>query len=119
MSAPDGTTLIVENNSVVDCGTSFVGFAGTVTIIPGGNGDITVKFVDPYNASGEPHPQQGVTYPFCKGGIHGPTILDYGNPNDRCGTKPTPCVENQYFEAGSLNLVTLLQMNSDDPPVRH
>ena len=119
VSAPAGTTLIVENNNVVDCGTSFVGFAGTVTIIPGGSGDITVKFVDPYTPSGEPHPQPGVTYPFCKGGTHGPTILDYGNAADRCDAKPTPCVENQYFEAGSLNLVTLLQMNSDDPPVRH
>lgn len=119
VSAPGGTTLIVENNDVVDCGTAFSGFAGTVTIIPSGTGDKTITFVDPYNSTGEPNPQPGVTYPFCKGGTSGTTILDYGNANDRCDVKSTPCIDIQYFEAGSLNLVTKLVMNSDDPPVRH
>ena len=126
VTAPNGTTMIVENNDAVDCGDGFTGFAGTITIIPSGTADIQVTFDDPAG-SPEPTPQVGVTYPFCKGGTGGPVILNWGGTTshpstaDRCsstGNTP-PCIVSQAFVVGPLNLLTTLLINSDDPPVRH
>jgi hypothetical protein len=121
VTAPPGTTLIIENNDVIDCGSAFSVIAGTVTVIPTGPGTKLITFEDPYVAApGEPHPQVGVTYPVCKsleGGGH--VNLDYGNPSQRCDAKSAPCVEAQYFEAGTLNLITKVEITNTDPIMKH
>jgi hypothetical protein len=120
VSAPQGTTLIVENGPVVFCG-DFTGFAGTVTVIPSGSGNIELTFVDPYTDPGEPHPQVGVTYPFCKGSASNPgtgTLLQL--PADQCDPSPNPpCIKSQVFITGPLDLQTVLVIDGTDPPVRH
>jgi len=59
VSAPAGTTLIVETNQL-QCSGVQNPIAGTVTIIPSGNGVVPVQFTDTI-----PLPVAG-PYPFCK-----------------------------------------------------
>lgn len=116
VSAPAGTTLIIENNSIVTCdGAVTNAVAGTVTIIPDPNGpnQIDVTFVDPY-ANIQPI-QVNKTYPVCKGGSGFPDGRILGS----CDTDPVPCVKSQFLQVGPLDLHTTITMTQDDPPVRH
>ncbi len=117
VSAPDGTTLIIENNPIVTCdGALQNAVAGTVTIIPDPNGppQIEVTFVDPY---GNIAPVEvGKSYPFCKGGPGHPGGQILGPCS---GPADAPCVKSQTLAVGSLNMTTVIRMTQDDPPVRH
>ena len=121
VTAPSGTTLIIENNDVVTCANGVASpLAGTVTIVPpaaAGNNNIDVTFVDT-NASGNlvPVPGPGALYPFCKG-LTNPTgeqIL-----TSCSGTNPAPCVKSQALELGPYILTTVITLNNEDPPIKH
>jgi hypothetical protein len=123
VTAPPGTTLIIENNNAVDCGTSFGSpIAGTVTIIPSGSGPKLITFVDPY---GVVTPELHTTYPVCKSLNGGGTVtLDYGNSEDRCPAVPptlsdAPCIESQSFEVGTLDMYTKVWITNTDPIMKH
>ncbi len=67
VTAPAGTTLIIENNDTSGCATSIVSpIAGTVTVIPIRTpaDNLLITFVD-LHSKVDP-PQVDVTYPVCK-----------------------------------------------------
>lgn len=114
VTAPAGTTLIIENNAVVTCPTLTDVVAGTVTVVPpSGPGTTEIKFVDPY-AKIQPI-VVGKVYPICKGTSGHPT----GEILQSCDTHAVPCVKSQDLKVGPLDLVTVIEITSTDPPVRH
>ncbi len=119
LTAPAGTTLIVENDDPDFCSSITTVIAGTVTVIPSGSADVLLTWVDPAGSapSTEPFPQPGVTYPVCKSDDNSAveTTLDYGVPAHRCDVKAVPCIEDQYFQIGSLDLVTKVKISPVDP----
>jgi hypothetical protein len=110
-----GTTLIIENNPIVTCPTLTNPVAGTVTIIPpSGSDTVEITFDDPY-AKISPI-LQGKTYPVCKGTGSNPA----GEILQSCDAHPAlPCVKSQDIKPGPLNLVTIVKITDQDPPVRH
>ncbi len=118
VTAPPGTTLIVETNQL-ECSGVTHPIAGTVTIIPDPNaGTITVMFDDEIG-----FPILG-PYPFCKAPNVTETIPFCDSISDGldkpAGTKA--CLEQSIeFSGANPNpkLHTVLYMDSNDPPVRH
>lgn len=121
ITAPGGTTLIIENNDSSFCSTISNVIAGTVTIIPTGSGNKLLTFVDPHGNGTTPDPVVGDTYPVCKSQDGGGTVtLDYKNAGDRCDTvnPAPPCIVDQYFQIGSLDLVTKVLITALDPTMK-
>ena len=123
VSAPAGTTLIIETNQLT-CDSVGDFIAGTVTIIPGGSGVIPVMFTDTIDLP------VGGPFPFCK--TSGPpgdetvhdvplcnTITDGFDQPD--GTEP--CVKESveftgpHDETAILN--SILYIDSTDPHAKH
>jgi hypothetical protein len=117
VSAPDGTTLIIENNDIVTCdGAVSNPVAGTVTIIPDPNGPnlLEVTFFDPYDNI-KPV-VVGKSYPVCKGGPGHPDGQILGPCS---GPSDAPCVKSQTLAVGSLDMTTIVRMTPIDPPIKH
>ena len=113
-------TLIIENDNPDFCSSISTVIAGTVTVIPAGNQDVLLTFEDLHGVGNTPNPVVGQTYKVCKSNDGpGETTLDYGISGDRCSVKGSaPCVENQYFQIGTLNLITKVLISKTDPTMK-
>jgi uncharacterized repeat protein (TIGR01451 family) len=118
VSAPAGTELIIETNSL-ECSGVQDEIAGTVTINPSGSGVIQVEFTDTI-----PLPVAG-PFPFCKSPPEPPATVPLCNtiPNGfNQDPDGVPCLVEQVEFTGSLTeaiLHSTLFMDSTDPHARH
>ena len=119
VSAPAGTTLIIETNQL-DCSGVGTPIAGTVTIIPSGSGPIPVSFTDTITL-----PVTG-PYPFCKSPPDPAEIVPLCNTLDGNGLdndpEGVPCVTESVEFIGDPHaaiLHSVLWINQYDPIGRH
>ena len=112
-------TLIIENDNPDFCSSISTVIAGTVTVIPAGNQDVLLTFEDPHGVGSTPAPGRGRDLQGLQEQRRpGETILDYGISGDRCSVKAAPCIENQYFQIGTLNLITKVLISKTDPTLK-
>ena len=120
VTTDSAATLIIENDNPDFCSSISTVIAGTVTVDPAGTQDVMLTFRDPHGVGSTPDPVVDVTYPVCKSNdTPGETTLDYGTSGDRCSVKGVaPCIENQYFQIGTLDLITKVLISKTDPTLK-